>query len=93
MARLLAAIERYAERLRGGPADALLGPPTLSIGIIEGGTSVNTVPDRCRVEVDRRLVGGEEPDAVQQQVADFLTKEAGIDFPFEMTPPWIRERG
>lgn len=92
MARLLTAVERYAERLRTGPADALLGPPTLSIGIVEGGTSVNTVPDRCRIEVDRRLVGGEEPDAMPAQLADFLKREAGIDFPFEMTPPWIRER-
>jgi acetylornithine deacetylase ArgE len=91
MARLLTAVERFAERLRTGPPDALLGPPTLSIGIIEGGTSVNTVPDRCRVEVDRRLVGGEVPDDMPRQLAESLINEAGIDFPFEMTPPWIRE--
>ena len=92
MAQLLTAVERFAERLRTGPADALLGPPTLSIGVIAGGTSVNTVPDRCRVEVDRRLVGGEEPDAMPQQLTDFLRNEAGITFPFVMTEPWIRER-
>jgi acetylornithine deacetylase len=91
MGRLLVAVERFAERLRSGPGDPLLGPPTLSIGVIAGGTSVNTVPDYCRVEVDRRLVGGEAPDAIPRQLAEFLTQEAGIDFPFEMTPPWIRE--
>jgi acetylornithine deacetylase len=37
------------------------------------------------------LVGGEAPDAMPGQLADFLTHEAGIDFAFEMTPPWIRE--
>jgi acetylornithine deacetylase/succinyl-diaminopimelate desuccinylase family protein len=92
MAHLLTAVERFAERLRTGPADPLLGPPTLSIGVIDGGTSVNTVPDRCRVEVDRRLVGGEEPDAMPQQLTDFLRNEAGIAFAFVMTQPWIRER-
>jgi acetylornithine deacetylase len=92
MAHLLDAVERYAERLRTGPADPLLGPPTLSIGIIEGGTSVNTVPDRCRVEVDRRLVGGEDPDAMPQQMAHYLKQEAGVTDPFVMTHPWIRER-
>jgi acetylornithine deacetylase len=91
MARLLVALEHYANRLRAGPADTLLGPPTMSIGVIAGGTSVNTVPDRCRVEVDRRLVGGEDPDAAPAQLAEFLTKEGGIEFPFEMTTPWIRE--
>ncbi len=91
MARLLVGVERFAERLRAGPADPLLGPPTLSVGRIEGGTSVNTVPDFCRVEVDRRLVGGEDPDAAPARLAEFLTREAGIDFPFEMTEPWIRE--
>jgi acetylornithine deacetylase/succinyl-diaminopimelate desuccinylase-like protein len=85
------ALERYAERLRTGPADALLGPPTLSVGVIAGGTSVNTVPDRCRVEVDRRLVGGEDPSAAPVQLAEFLTQQGGIDFPFEQAPPWIRE--
>jgi acetylornithine deacetylase len=92
MAHLLTAVERYAERLRTGLADPLLGPPTLSIAIIEGGTSVNTVPDRCRVEVDRRLVGGEDPDAMPQQLTDYLKQEAGITVPFVMTHPWIRER-
>jgi len=91
MGRLLVAVEQYAERLRAGPADPLLGPPTMSIGVIDGGTSVNTVPDRCRVEVDRRLVAGEAPDDAPRHLAEFLTKESGIDFPYEMTPPWIRE--
>jgi acetylornithine deacetylase len=91
MGRLVTAVERYAERLRTRSADPLLGPPTLSIGIIEGGTSVNTVPDRCRVEVDRRLVSGENPADPPGQLTEFLTTEGGIDFPFEMTPPWIRE--
>jgi acetylornithine deacetylase/succinyl-diaminopimelate desuccinylase family protein len=91
MGRLLTAIERYAERLRTGPADPLLGPPTLSVGVIAGGTSANTVPDRCRIELDRRLVRGELPDDAPRQLDDFLRKEGGIDFSFETLVPWIRE--
>ena len=33
----------------------LLGKPTLSIGTIQGGTKINIVPDRCEIEVDRRI--------------------------------------
>jgi acetylornithine deacetylase len=91
MGRLLAAIEKFADRLRSGAPDPLLGPPTMSVGVIEGGTSVNTVPDFCRIEIDRRIVSGEDPQAAPRQLADFLRDEAGIDFPFEMTEPWLRE--
>jgi acetylornithine deacetylase len=87
MGRVLTAIERYAERLRTSRSDPLLGPPTLSVGRIEGGTSVNTVPDWCRVEVDRRVIPGEEPRAAPADLAAYL-KEAGIDFPVEVSEPW-----
>lgn len=30
--------------------------PTMSIGIIDGGTNTNAVPSACRVEIDRRLM-------------------------------------
>ena len=33
----------------------LLGRPTLNIGTIQGGTKINIVPDRCEIEVDRRI--------------------------------------
>src|SRR6266849_5461682 len=56
MAHILMAIEQFAERLRASRTDPLLGPPTLSVGRVEGGASVNTIPDRCRLEIDRREI-------------------------------------
>src|SRR5262249_36499312 len=88
MGRLLAGIEDYAGILRASRADPLLGPPTLSVGRIEGGTSVNTVPDRCRIEVDRRIIPGEDPAAAPGQLEAFLRARSGIDFPFTCTDPW-----
>ena len=46
MARLLTGIEIYAGALATSRIDPLLGPATLSVGRIEGGSSANTVPDR-----------------------------------------------
>jgi acetylornithine deacetylase len=89
MGRLLTAIEQYAERLRTSRTDPLLGPATLSVGMIEGGSSVNTVPDRCRIEVDRRVLPGEDPLAAPRQLVDFLLHEAGVDFPFTCSEPWL----
>src|SRR5262249_53450426 len=89
MGRVLVGIERYAERLRASRSDPVLGRPSISVGVIEGGTSVNTVPDLCRIEIDRRLVPGENPHDASAQLADFLRREAGIDFPFECGEPWM----
>ncbi|MBX9679767.1 MAG: M20 family metallopeptidase [Gemmataceae bacterium] len=92
MGKLLVAMERYAEEVRASVVDPLLGPATISVGMIEGGTSVNTVPDRCSIEIDRRVVGGEDPRLVRDQVSDWLRTKGGIDFPFEATDTWICER-
>ena len=63
MARLIAALEEDAMTLDGRP-HVLLGPPTFNIGTIHGGSQVNIVPDSCVIEIDRRLVPGEELEQV-----------------------------
>jgi acetylornithine deacetylase len=89
MAALLPHVERYAELLRASRTDPLLGPATLSVGLIAGGTSVNTVPDRCRVEIDRRLLPGEAVADAPAQFAAYLRKHAPSDVPFEVSEPWL----
>jgi acetylornithine deacetylase len=88
MARVVQALEDYAQRLPGlVPAHPLCGPATLSVGRIEGGTSVNTVPDWCEIEIDRRVVPGEDGLEVRDVIEMFLRDR--LDFDFEMLPPWI----
>jgi len=89
MGRLLVGIERYAQALRTLLHDPILGPPTLSVGRIEGGAGVNTVPDLCRIEIDRRTLPGEDLAQVPAHLETFLRQEAGIDFPFVCHPPWM----
>src|SRR6185436_17806151 len=59
MARLVLAFESDNQelRLRQHP---LLGSPTCNIGLIQGGRQLNFVPDFCAIEIDRRLLPGEE---------------------------------
>ncbi len=92
MGRVLAGLERYADVLMRTVVDPLLGPATLSVGIVHGGSAVNTVPDRCTIEIDRRVVGGERPLDAPRQMVDYLRTVEGIDFPLELTPCWIAER-
>lgn len=87
MARVLSRLEDYAATLGDRvPAHPLCGPATLSVGVITGGVSVNTVPDECLIEVDRRCVPGEDGTAAIKDVGRFLNETAGVDF--EMLPPW-----
>jgi acetylornithine deacetylase len=87
MARLLRGVEEYADRLRASPPDPLLGPPTLSVGRVTGGVSPNTVPDFCRIDVDRRLIPGENPADAVADLDTFLRTYPGIDFPFTASEP------
>jgi acetylornithine deacetylase len=89
MARILVAIEQFAVHLPTTRHDPLLGPPKISVGRIEGGQSVNAVPDRCRIEIDRRVVNGEDPRQAPAELERYLKGVAGIDFPFEMETPWM----
>ncbi|MCS6977997.1 MAG: M20 family metallopeptidase [Gemmatales bacterium] len=89
MARLLRGIEEYAEWLSQHRVDPSLGPATLSVGRIEGGTSVNVVPDWCRIEIDRRVVGGEDATRAPEELAAFLRGLPDVDFDFETEPPWM----
>jgi succinyl-diaminopimelate desuccinylase len=43
----------------------LVGGPTVNAALISGGSAPNVVPDRCRVDIDRRVIPGEsDPDEV-----------------------------
>lgn len=89
MAHLLPAIEEYAKKLSGGIQDPFLGPATLSVGRIEGGASVNTVPDRCRIEIDRRLIPGEHTGQALKDFDHYLHNATDGTFDFWCSDPWI----
>jgi acetylornithine deacetylase/succinyl-diaminopimelate desuccinylase-like protein len=83
MAKVLAAVEEYARRLQAGTAHPHLGPPTLSVGLIDGGVSPNTIPDRCSIHLDRRLLPGESGPEAMADLTRFVQAWPGVDFPIE----------
>lgn len=89
MAALLPLVERFANELRQTRTHPLLGPATLSVGRIEGGTSVNTVPDRCHVEIDRRTLPGEATAAVPRELLAYLQQHAPANVDFSQSEPWL----
>lgn len=73
MARIVSALERYAETLLQRQKHPLVGGPTFSVGVIHGGSAVNIVPDLCEVLVDRRLIPGEDGEAAEAEIRSFLS--------------------
>ena len=71
MARLVSLLQEQNARL-AEVAHPLVGSATLNVGIIQGGTQVNIVPNLCWIEVDRRLVPGEDAEKIRSEYADLL---------------------
>jgi succinyl-diaminopimelate desuccinylase len=66
---------KLMDRLNSIPLEKehpLLGKPTLNIGTIQGGTKINVVPDRCEIEVDRRMLPGEKKEEVSGEMKEIL---------------------
>ncbi|MDO9637896.1 MAG: acetylornithine deacetylase [Pseudotabrizicola sp.] len=74
-AELMLFIRDLAARLaEDGPFDARFSPPgsTLVAGVVQGGSAVNIIPDRCRVQMEVRSVPGTSPQAITAQVLERL---------------------
>ncbi len=63
--------------------------PRLSVGRIEGGQSVNVVPDWCEIEVDRRLIPGEDAASAMETVKELAEKLFEGPGCVEMSQPWV----
>jgi succinyl-diaminopimelate desuccinylase len=69
MARIVDLLEsEYARQLRGR-VHPLLGPATVNVGKISGGTQPNIVPAACTIMVDRRTLPGETEARVCREIA------------------------
>ena len=82
MARVLDAIEAYGKELSARSKHPLLGGPTISVGLINGGNAPNIVPDRCQIAIDRRVLPTEDLAEVEGDLRDWLGKHAPV--PWEM---------
>ncbi len=75
-----------------------LGKATLAITQIKGGTSINTIPDRCEISVDIRLLPEHHPPLVGSAIQQLIGTRGTVDDLFiargmqtDMDNPLIRE--
>jgi len=62
-ARVIESLRAWNDELAQSP-HPLAGPATWSVGMVDGGQGTAIVPAHCRIQADRRLLPGEEPEAV-----------------------------
>ncbi|MCS7304342.1 MAG: M20 family metallopeptidase [Thermoguttaceae bacterium] len=89
MAEVLQALQQYASQIVPHLGwHPLCGSGSLSVGRIYGGQSVNIVPDRCTIEIDRRLLPGESPQQAWEHCLKYLVGCLSQPDRFEQEPPW-----
>lgn len=88
MAEVIKRLERYSQQL-GERIHPELGPATLNIGRIFGGETVNTVPSVCTIEIDHRLLPGDDYDTIRAGLEQALQGIAG----YRIEPPYMQAPG
>src|SRR5690606_29646088 len=92
MAHLIVALEQDTRRLSEHP-HRLLGPATCNVGVVRGGVQINFVPDRCVIEIDRRMLPGETCESVlehyQRLVDSVVAEHPGMEA--VMHPPMLTD--
>jgi succinyl-diaminopimelate desuccinylase len=66
----------------------VMGPPTLNVGTIEGGSGVNLVPDRARIGIDIRTVPGVDHAKLIQRLKALLGADTEVDVFSDLPPVW-----
>jgi acetylornithine deacetylase len=89
MAQVIQRMETHAADLAAEKPHPLLGVPTLSVGVIEGGQAVNIVPDRCWIDVDRRTLPSETAETVLAPIRCLLSEVQGAT----IEPPYLSVAG
>ena len=63
-AKLIQGFEAEHQQLQNNIQNLPLGPATLAVTLINGGTGLNVIPDSCCISIDRRTLPGEIPNEI-----------------------------
>jgi acetylornithine deacetylase len=76
MGRFLHELDQLEQQLRARPGHPLVGPPTLHASLINGGSAMSVIADRCKLCIERRTIPGETEAQVVgeiQAIVDILS--------------------
>jgi len=71
MGKVLTSLESLGEKLQG-KKHPLVGPASVHASVIKGGLELSTYPDRCLLQIERRLIPGEDQGDVEVEMEKLL---------------------
>jgi acetylornithine deacetylase/succinyl-diaminopimelate desuccinylase family protein len=89
MAQVIDALGTYAYDLRLGESHPLCGVATTNPGVIHGGTIASTVPDVCRLEIDRRTLPGQTVALVMAELRALLEPLRAGGLRYDLSEPTL----
>lgn len=90
MAPVLTALETFAQDIAPTLGEhPRLSRPTLSVGTVQGGVSVNTVPDHCEIQIDLRVLPGQDPLAVREETIRYVQSQLATKDEVTFSEPTI----
>jgi acetylornithine deacetylase len=92
MGRVLVEIEKLANALLQRDPHPLLGPPSLHVPLIQGGTSQSVYAANCRIELERRTLPADRIADVNAEIQALVDRLAAADPQFQATVNSFFER-
>ena len=83
MGKVLVGIERLQEDVFKRKKHRLVGSPSIHASTIQGGRELSTYPDRCKLQVERRMIPGEEQRDVDAEMKALLASLSKADPKFD----------
>jgi len=83
MGKVLVGIERLQDDVLRSKRHGLVGSPSIHASTIQGGRELSTYPDHCKLQVERRMIPGEEPDDVDAEMKSLIASISAEDPKFE----------
>ncbi len=83
MGKVLVMLETLQNDMSQRKGHTLVGPPSVHASIIQGGLELSTYPDNCELQVERRLIPGEDASTVDAEMKTILTSLSEADPKFD----------
>lgn len=88
-ARVIAALDGEQDRLSASDAATEVGNGSLAVTTVAGGLASNIIPDRCEMQVNRRIAPGEDTDTMFSKL-EALVREAASPESVDVTLSYDR---
>jgi acetylornithine deacetylase len=79
MARLLARLSTLIDELAARPPHPLVGPPSMHVARLEGGSGLSTYAAECVAALERRTIPGETAEQVLQEIETVMEEARRAD--------------